>query len=441
MAIHKDLGDAELHEPKGMLPLVAGAADIGKVVVSKGDGTSEARFLLPAEVDAMAKGTRVVIVDSKDDFPVPAAGTITLADDTTYFVTNSILLGTDTLTMGNLTSVAGIGQYAARINYTGTGAMFNSTQTHYIDGLILEAPNGKFFAHNDSAFSFINYNNLILSDNSGIGTFTSTSNSALFVESVFNDAAAPIAGAGFVMTGNWELFQCTAMQMVQVSGITLDFGSATFNSIGLQGTAIIIASPAATAISGLANSGNLTANSLGKVTNCLIRNPGGGTVISGIVSTDFRWRFLNSTLLEDTRPDALIFMNGNAAATPISGGSGDAGNPIKAIGTFSNERLSHFSFDASGRCTYIGEDPITLPIDISVSAMSVTGTPDAKFYIALNGTAILGSQSFLELQTDPNTTQCIWQITFTQNDYIELFLSNESNTTDITVDTAVLRIN
>lgn len=50
MAGHKDLADNELHEPKHMKTLIAGAADVGKVIVSKGDGTSEARKLARADI-------------------------------------------------------------------------------------------------------------------------------------------------------------------------------------------------------------------------------------------------------------------------------------------------------------------------------------------------------------------------------------------------------
>lgn len=53
MSYHALLGDSELHEPKGMQPLTGGAADIGKVLVSKGDGTSEARKLVADEIDGL----------------------------------------------------------------------------------------------------------------------------------------------------------------------------------------------------------------------------------------------------------------------------------------------------------------------------------------------------------------------------------------------------
>jgi hypothetical protein len=45
MTLHNALTGVELHEPKGMSASTGGAGDIGEVVVSKGDGTSEVRKL------------------------------------------------------------------------------------------------------------------------------------------------------------------------------------------------------------------------------------------------------------------------------------------------------------------------------------------------------------------------------------------------------------
>jgi len=89
MTNHVDLPNSELHEPKGMKPLTGGAADIGKVIVSKGDGTSEARKLTPTDIeglgadllsgtffdDNMATTTIDVAVEGKEHYIVGAAPT------------------------------------------------------------------------------------------------------------------------------------------------------------------------------------------------------------------------------------------------------------------------------------------------------------------------------------------------------------------------------
>ena len=50
MGLHKDVLEDNMHEPKGMKALIAGAADVGKVVVSTGTGTTETRKLTTGDV-------------------------------------------------------------------------------------------------------------------------------------------------------------------------------------------------------------------------------------------------------------------------------------------------------------------------------------------------------------------------------------------------------
>jgi hypothetical protein len=50
MGFHKDVAENNMHEPKGMTTLTGGASDVGKVVVSKGDGTTETRQIAVGEV-------------------------------------------------------------------------------------------------------------------------------------------------------------------------------------------------------------------------------------------------------------------------------------------------------------------------------------------------------------------------------------------------------
>ena len=54
MGLHKNVAENNLHEPKGMSLLGAGAADVGKLVVSKGDGTTETRKIFLNELDSGA---------------------------------------------------------------------------------------------------------------------------------------------------------------------------------------------------------------------------------------------------------------------------------------------------------------------------------------------------------------------------------------------------
>ena len=52
MAIHRDLPNSELHEPKHIQAATA-PGDAGKVIVAKGDGTSELRKLVRADIPSI----------------------------------------------------------------------------------------------------------------------------------------------------------------------------------------------------------------------------------------------------------------------------------------------------------------------------------------------------------------------------------------------------
>lgn len=66
MGLHKDVAEDNMHEPKGTTTLTAGAADIGKVIVSKGDGSTETRKLKTSELDPTEVTTRMGLWDYND---------------------------------------------------------------------------------------------------------------------------------------------------------------------------------------------------------------------------------------------------------------------------------------------------------------------------------------------------------------------------------------
>ncbi len=73
MTLHNALTGVELHEPKNMSTATGGASDVGKTVVSKGDGTSEVRKILLNELDSGAAADRQIGVSD-------GAGTVTAQD-------------------------------------------------------------------------------------------------------------------------------------------------------------------------------------------------------------------------------------------------------------------------------------------------------------------------------------------------------------------------
>lgn len=143
MADHKDLVDAELHEPKHIQAATGGDSDKNKVIVSKGDGTSELRKLNKDDVSDVQQ--QVVIVTSESDFPAPVTAPdgvqrIPLAKDTCYIIdapaVTTFALATpfwfpeeDTVFLSATTIESACNVI---VNYTGTDALFYGPQISFI---------------------------------------------------------------------------------------------------------------------------------------------------------------------------------------------------------------------------------------------------------------------------------------------------------------------
>ena len=87
MGLHKDVLEDNMHEPKGIKPLLAGAGDVGKVVVSNGAGGSSARKLKPSELDSAEIPVRMGMWDYNDVATIATPIALAVAN-TKYPLTN-----------------------------------------------------------------------------------------------------------------------------------------------------------------------------------------------------------------------------------------------------------------------------------------------------------------------------------------------------------------
>ena len=92
--------------------------------------------------------------------------------------------------------------------------------------------------------------------------------------------------------------------------------------------------------------------------------------------------------------------------------------------------------------TYVGERPARLPIDVVASVLMASGG-DAQIsgYIAINGTEVTDSKATTTASSSKaGTVGLIWQYEFQPNDFIEVFLANDSTTVNVIGQSAVARI-
>jgi len=382
-----------------------------------------------------AVSTKTVLVNQLSDLPTPVDSVITLNADTEYFLLNDVDLASNRLVFSDKTTLRGSDSVNITLTYSGTGVMLTSAvgtnriklvTLSCVNGAILDitAPSGAIFRMVDVSY-----------DCDVFGTITGGSfpdGGALR----FTNVSGSSATNGLLTVGNFSvLLYDTASSSIDV-GTFIDLDAATYNALYLN-TIILDMGVGATFLSGLSSSGNLNPGSIGSVNQCRFGND--GVYLDGVDVSDARWVFFENDKIPDTRVDALISIQGNAAETVIS----SAGVPVKMAGTWVDNGASGFTVDSTGRMTYIGERTARLPIDMTVTLLSATGgDKQLGAYVAINGTQLLETKKVgTASNTKAASVTLIWQHNFQNGDYVEIFLSNESGTDNVIGEGAVGRIN
>ena len=116
---------------------------------------------------------------------------------------------------------------------------------------------------------------------------------------------------------------------------------------------------------------------------------------------------------------------------------------MKMAGTWTVEGSSHFTADTTGRITYNGERNFTAPIDVTVNVLMASGSvKNVSAYVVIGGTLIRATEG----KATPTSSLgdsciCHWQHNFATNDYVEVWLENQSDTVDIVGVSGVIRVN
>ena len=127
---------------------------------------------------------------------------------------------------------------------------------------------------------------------------------------------------------------------------------------------------------------------------------------------------------------AQVSMHNNATATVISTQS----VPVKVAGTFAVNGTSNFTSDTTGRLTYTGGTTEVMRFMASVS-IDVAGTnQELTVHLAKNGVVIPAAKiSRVVSSGATGNVGVFYNISMTSSDYLEVFVSNDTSTNNITV--------
>lgn len=429
-------------QDSGGLPILKNIADPAPEFVSLFEGPGISLSADGNSIRISATGasspipaTKLVSVNSESDFPTPAGGVITLEAGTVYLIANNITTA-NRFVFSAESSMVGLSPIVALLTYTGTGDMMAGTNVNaFVDNLYISAPSAsQVFNFSGSALFSVRISTTVILTCLKVGTFDNMASFAIRGMTVANaDDGITIAGASIPVT-SMERFQITT---TSASFIGVDLGSSISETIEIENL-IINGVVGSVGLSGLPNGGNVLPNSVATLTSCNFS--GGVTPETGIdPANSIRWVSLGNDDIPDTRPDSLISMVSNVTETVIP----LANTPVKVAGTWVTEFESMFQSDATGRITYVGERDLRVPIDYSATLLAASGgDKQATVYMALNGATIPQTAK----QTTINSTKAatvanIWQLTFKNGDYVELFVENNDNTINIVCQDAVGRVN
>ena len=381
-----------------------------------------------------------IYLRTESDLPNQTATTWTMEPDIPYKLAASFSTNLQTIPAAGA-SLRGDNLGSYTMTFTGSGAMFKGTDVDFFISNIGIDPGGT-----NTAFEFddtVGGIHRFIADTVRVvecavwGKFTDM----LIAQVLNSNGQCASKGIEFFGTSN-TIWSIDRLALISTSATFkgLDLGTAT--SVVIEINNLFFNAPAgAFGISGLVNSGNVPVGRLGDVTGCEFL--GGMTDLENLsVDNDARWTYSGNNPTPDTQPDALTSFSGNATETVIAASSTDSSNAVLIAGTWVGVQSSLFTTTAAGRITYTGQRALKGPVDISLGLISSGGgSITAKFYIFKNGVVVLASglDVVISGSTAANVSQP-WQLTFAENDYIEIFIENQTSTTNIIADHATFRV-
>ena len=366
------------------------------------------------------------------DFPDPVAGVISLESGRVYELKNNVSTGSNKLVMGVGTVLRASGQTIA-LTFEGTGNFITSVDNAFIlENITINATatgarviDFSTTARNLCTIRDCTFNCYQFANFSGVEWGATISNIRIF----------PLANNGITCAGTSRSFRWYGSGVRATTGIILDLGTCVFDSV-LVDSVVYNLPTGATFISGQTASANISSSGRGLVINCQGNNTG-GTDLSGVAVGDARWKFSNNTPIADSRNDFLMSFETPATTTINTAGVFELVN-----GVYTEDFANGFTTTAAGRVTSDIVEDIQIPIDIKVSFEPVSGSnKDLALKVAINGVA-QGPTHLIRIDSgSPITDISPWQVNLSENDYVEVYVANMSDTTNIQVNSLTFRGN
>ena len=372
-------------------------------------------------LDTFGRG-RVVVVNDLSDLPAPnGSGEIEL-DQPAYFFANTIVSTSPLVAMADV-SIQGYGSVLSAFVYAGTGAGIRSQDfSFFMKGIGLGLGSASSMVDIDCAGDASK--SVFIAEcpfnGNGLGSFGSISN----------------VGA-FLLLDTFSLFGAT--DGLEIGGTVALLGISNSNFVSSVGDSLRIANNAT--ISTYKHSGGLvtttgTANGILRGTGVTFTDAnissvtfnGAGSALSNLDGKTDVW--IDGCLgVENSSITGEMLYDLNATDTVISA----VGVDTKVLGATTSGLLERASMAADNRLQNDSGSMIVAKVFCSIAAARIgSGSPEYSFSIYKNGTTPVAYMG-IDLAVDPRAVTIITSVELDDGDYVELWVQNVDNTTDLRV--------
>ena len=374
--------------------------------------------------------TNYVLVKSASDFPAPVGGVITLAPFTVYEINGTITL-TNKINL-NASTIRGADRANDKLLYTPTsGELFTGSNGGYLSNLTISATGigAKLFninAGGDATKTIVmEFTYIFNCDN--VGLIKGFAGYAVFQSVAFSNNTN---GITLQDIGN----------LIELNLFWIADNHNTYQTlIGTFATIIIsggnMQALAYYAAKALDISGITSITSAAELKATIFQ--GDGTYVVGSFTNQWEADASGIVTVKDDIATGNIYLS-IPVATPIA----TVNVPMKVSGTTTAANLFRVTNPANNRITYTGTKARNFQAMVSLSLTSAANTKEYSFFIAKNGTILPESKQTVKILNsgDENSLTVSCTVQLATNDYVEVWVEDNTDATDPTIQTMNLSI-
>lgn len=405
---------------------------IRRLIGGQGIQISEDRNSLIIENTEIGVTNKTVIVNEINDFPDPIGGVITLSDNTAYLLANDISTS-NRFVLGQNTVIFSNDPFICTLTYSGTGSMFTFVNgVQGIKEIGISCPNGTLFDSSNVTTGNLLVRWCLIKTVKNLGTLKHSN------VGIYDTLIQLHTGQGFVysntVNARLKVKNLIFLQTTNNAATLIDLNGSTFDSLNISLCEVLSSVLGQTFLSGLPDGANLTNGTIGFVNNCNI--VGSMVGLAGITSSDVGWDFTDCNKIADTEPRAQLHLSTPATTNVIS-----SNTDYVISGVFVEDIASLFETNVNGRATYKGIRNKYVRVDTTISFEPVSGTnKDLTVGLMVNGVVQSETKILRRVSTGESAVVSIdWGFELSTNDFVEIVVSNNTDTTDIKVNQVLLR--